>query len=1722
MKITIWRKINKSTDIFKLLLFIIIISYCRSIQCDDRENPFLKNNQCSSTCYEGEDCIVNNEIIKTQWLNNIIYLDGDRFCYTNVATSEKNNLFLLSSGYPASKIRHLYILNHQGYGYLDNNNPMLIMQTNENDALGRFESEIFTFKLLNSNDDKEYLISVSKSEQYLEVYDIDNNNIYYDTVATVFGSLKNVFTVVGVHLKLKSAEAQNKNIYLIGLLACEYANSIEYGYFYLKKVSFTSINIKDNKPSYSTQKTESSQSKIVSCYETNNYYIVCFFQNKLFEYTVIVYDSNLEEKKQAKISLGYYGEGYQEWFFKCVHFFNETGAFAYFTSATPSVLNFEFKRYFDNNNTIVNHFSSISKYTIRNYDFDKLKVTLCDMIKVEDRKFYFVGTNDDRKKLVIISIFNYNQNYIARRIYTLNIKNLYNYQISECLRLTIYNQFLSIGLSYMNASAEWHSYPSLLIFGYVKSNDTELDLINYMYFHNDTKIYNLTLELQGKYIIENNIFGYIYSGVEIIENCEEVEEGIYLADLNDEKIISDYFVPKNEKIKLIIPKKDTYTPFMCNFQYASVVSEPEYSEYNKYPVEFVDSGTTIQEDYFYENNKKNYIGRYSNYKLIINSELTVDCKENCELCYTDIPNSCIVCKYSSFFDNDVKICQNKPPETEMADTEGATEKTETEGVTEKTETEGITEITKTDGVTEKTETEGVTEITKTEGVTEKTETEGVTEKPKSEGVTEKTEIESATEITKTEGVTEKTETEGVTEKAETENLTEKTENEETTDKSSGDNFNKVQTDMPKDTDILNATNKISEKYDTDEASLTNNHNENGNNTDETGILTNKISEIYNNDETTEINNQSEKDTDISSITNKISEKYDTDEVSTITNHNDKSVQTNETEKTYSDKMTEINTLSEISETDIKETDKVTNNDISIETDKLSEKDLSKNSDEFTYKEITNKIIDEAEVCTFDQIIENKCKGEITNNQVVQMYSHIKSNLINSTNSTLIKTDNIIFQITPTDVQKELNDPTVSNIDLGKCEILLKQKYNISKEQSLIMFKIDIKNVEEYSTYVQYEIYHPKTFIQLNLDVCEKENIKIYPPVYLDNKTISLYSDLDKSGYNLFNSSDSFYNDICTPYTTENGTDIILVDRQKDIYNNNGKKALCQNGCQLVLYNQTTNKATCNCPVQNNDINLDISDLQTGKAVLEKSFLNTLSNSNFRILICYKLAFDFSTIFENIGRIIMTFLLFFVVILFVLYCIFGVKKLYNYLKDILKQKVINNNNDKNNKDDKNKSNNKLKEIKQEKQDSKTKKRVSFFVTNKKRASLFNKRMSKNIIKRKSMVNNPLLEKEKKIVLSDHNNSKKEKNRINVYKLNNNKNKDNSREKFNTYKKQSSKLNITSKHERKNNKNKTHNVGKMNKPGPPKKGFSIIQNNKNNPLESIEKAGTNQNIIISKNVIINMNKKKGNTINIKNQRKSFMFGRNNKNEILKKSLSIDKIVEKMAKKYTSQELNSMEYKDALKNDKRTYLQYYWSLIKKKQLILFTLVNDDDYNLIIIKSALFLLSFSLYITINGFFFTDETMHVIYKTNGIYNIISQIPKIFYSTLVTAVVNMILKNLSLSEASMLEIKKEKKYHKAQKKSKEVWNCIKIKVVVFFILSFLLMDFFWYYISCFCAVYRNTQIILIKDTLLSFGLSMIYPFGLNLLPGIFRISALRSRKKDKECLYKLSLIVALI
>ena len=220
--------------------------------------------------------------------------------------------------------------------------------------------------------------------------------------------------------------------------------------------------------------------------------------------------------------------------------------------------------------------------------------------------------------------------------------------------------------------------------------------------------------------------------------------------------------------------------------------------------------------------------------------------------------------------------------------------------------------------------------------------------------------------------------------------------------------------------------------------------------------------------------------------------------------------------------------------------------------------------------------------------------------------------------------------------------------------------------------------------------------------------------------------------------------------------------------------------------------------------------------------------------------------------------------------------------------------------------------------------------------------------------------------------------------------------------------------------------------------------------------------------------------------------------------------------------MDYNKAIKLDKRTYFEYYFSLLKRKQLILFAFFPNNDYNIVELKISLLLLSFSLYFTINGFFFNDETMHKIYKDESSYNIIYQIPIMLYSTFISSALNIILKQLSLSENNILSIAQAKDYKKAVKQSQIIIRCLRIKFLLFFLLRIIILLFCWYYISCFCAVYINTQIALISDTFISYGLSMIYPFGLNLLPGILRFPALKAKNKDKKCLYKISNVISLI
>ena len=324
---------------------------------------------------------------------------------------------------------------------------------------------------------------------------------------------------------------------------------------------------------------------------------------------------------------------------------------------------------------------------------------------------------------------------------------------------------------------------------------------------------------------------------------------------------------------------------------------------------------------------------------------------------------------------------------------------------------------------------------------------------------------------------------------------------------------------------------------------------------------------------------------------------------------------------------------------------------------------------------------------------------------------------------------------------------------------------------------------------------------------------------------------------------------------------------------------------------------------------------------------------------------------------------------------------------------------------------------------------------------------------------------------------------------------------------------------NSKKKTINIKKI------KKEKINVQQNKKKKIRKKKKSKTKK-IIQKANINIVYNnfdspflafKNNNNTINsksyfISNSNSNFKFNeeQKNRNIIMYNNKEENKILDNF-------ELNELEYYDAVDLDKRKLCEIYWAILMREHIILFTFFSRNDYNLLYIKFARFIFLVCTDMAMNVFFFSDDSMHKIYLNYGEYDFIQQIPQIIYSATLSQLLEVFLCYLSLTDKHIYQIKSLKGNREV---IFNVLRCIKLKLIGFFIFTFILFVFYWYLISAFCSVYQNTQIIFIKDSASSFLTGLLYPFVLYLFPSILRILSLKDKQKKRfKCVYKLSDII---
>ena len=722
--------------------------------------------------------------------------------------------------------------------------------------------------------------------------------------------------------------------------------------------------------------------------------------------------------------------------------------------------------------------------------------------------------------------------------------------------------------------------------------------------------------------------------------------------------------------------------------------------------------------------------------------------------------------------------------------------------------------------------------------------------------------------------------------------------------------------------------------------------------------------------------------------------------------------------------------------------------------------------------------------------EAQVQDRLFNNLQDDIIETFDFHLVNEQTSIVLEETNNIYEIVTTDMKN--HDPRTSELYLDEvCKASLRDYYGIKDENSpFYILKLDAHREGMQNPKVEYLVYYPLNQIrleQLDLTICEGTGVRLK---FKANITGS---------EDLYNKNSGYYNDICYTFTSDDGTDIPLEIRQQLYADNN--QSLCEEGCEFAKYDHDNGQVECAC-----DIKITtplVSEIEIDKESLY-NFVDITKLINFDVMKCVNLFFDTKKIVGNIGFFVFipTFVMLFVCII-IFYVkefslikkqineIVAAKKKYDYILhsgqqlnyypvylDYLKEKgaklssdlknrtILNYKPAINNRPPTYKVKNKIMiKIKKRK-----KKNTTIRETNEPKTNTITQTQvqtqAQEQAKEQAQANDII---EKNIDIPDINN-----------KVNEQKN---------------DLIDVEIKDKIEDHLNNTNN-----KNAPPKKDL-------------IDNEATNNNIeyTAKKNILetISEQKKDEDDEGFYSEKVDQFKGKfsNKEKSYIKDVLELN-----------DNELNSMNYNEAIKRDHRTYFEFYFSLLKTKHLLI-TLINSRDYNSRIVKIYLFFFNFASGYAINGLFFDDDSMHKIYQQKGEFNFIQQIPQILYSNIIGYFFDIILSYLSLSEDDVINLKQEKEIQTIDKKRDETISTLKIKFIFFFIISFLFLVLFWYYIGCFCAVYNNTQLHLFKDSLIGFASSMGYPLVINLLPPLFRIPALKRKTKTHELMFICSKII---
>ena len=697
-------------------------------------------------------------------------------------------------------------------------------------------------------------------------------------------------------------------------------------------------------------------------------------------------------------------------------------------------------------------------------------------------------------------------------------------------------------------------------------------------------------------------------------------------------------------------------------------------------------------------------------------------------------------------------------------------------------------------------------------------------------------------------------------------------------------------------------------------------------------------------------------------------------------------------------------------------------------------------------------------------------------QNIKFISEIKDPISN-------RPDIIIKGYSTKSISEEVEpDANYSIVYLNECENLLKQYYDLSNDAELYILGIDSPNKNKtFST----SVYNYGVLLENGTELdhssaCKNVTITI-SSVISDTDSVKLeqakyFSEL---GYDIYDENSRFYTDNCAPASID-GNDITLVDRKKDYYPSN--ISLCNESCYYISINYTSKRILCQCDLSYNFSSSDNNN-KNEENKDDISYLDYfLSLINYKISICYELFFDFNSYYYNAGFYIATGTFAFCLCEMIIFIKWGIKdinkiilenipnlykleKLYEEQeekrKELLKLEKEEVSLDENSINVPPKKRTKKKKV-DEKNDNIERINIEEKVNN----EIIDNNFNKNII---NNINN------NNHILGNNMNSILNNNIININFINNNIHDP-----------------ITENKEKKFGKKKFRKKKKKRK----KMSEKLDSYDNNNLINQIQLKGK----IFRKEssqYFNNISK-----INFYKDKLSEYRIDSKKNEINKDFFNIANYT--LDSQVNKKELNNIPYTQALRIDKRNYIEIFLSVIANEIDIISIFYYKNPFNQLSIVISTYVFELCLDLTLNCFLYTDDVVSEKYHNDGsigfftsltlsfMSNIFSSIIAYFISKLVdySEILEFILKDSAQKEEYFLNIIKFRKF-------------LSLKLSGYYIAQIAFNFAMCYYLMIFCTVYHKTQGSIMLNYLIGITESLAISIGLSIITSLIRFLSIK-------------------